>query len=773
MNDTAVNATLSTRSAAVEQRVLHAYSATLEPKFPSALTLLAVGGFGRRELFPNSDVDLLILIESEPQLPAVKETLSTFLQALWDSGLRPSHSVHTVAECVTEHDQNAELTISLLDRRCLSGDAALFESLDQKFDVFIHKRGEAIARQLATLALERRAKFQNTIYHLEPNVKDTPGGLRDLQTVRWLATLHPRDIPRGLDGAFHFLSGIRIRLHEFSGRDQNILTFDAQDSLSEQPAELMRDYYRHARLVDRAARYAIERSSEQPGSLLGRFHDWRSRLSNTEFSVVRDQVFLRSSNILPADLSLFVFAARHSLRLAPDTVDRLHGFVPRATWDNWKQLLALPHASYGLRAMQECGALAHLLPEWHKIEYLVVRDFYHRYTVDEHTLVSIDGLESVKDGRFAALFEEIQDKALVRFALLLHDIGKGSGHEHVAESLRIAHTVLERLAAPAADRATIEFLIEKHLVLSSVMTSRDLSEPSTGRLLSAQGETIERLKLLTMLTYADISAVNPQAMTPWRLEQLWRAYLLAHEELTRELGTARIHDAPGVDPERVQFLEGLPTRYLRTHSSAEINGHFALARQLQSRPVAIEILHERSTYRLTLLTRDRPALFAPVAGAISSFGLNILKAEAFSNSQGVVVDTFTFSDPHRTLELNPPEVDRLRGIVRKVVEGKQDATKLLRGRPKPLLSTRARLKPRVAFNNDASETATLIEIVAEDRPGLLYDLARAITGEGCNIEVVLIDTEAHKALDVFYVNKIAGEVEDRLKTALIAACAGT
>ena len=304
------------------------------------------------------------------------------------------------------------------------------------------------------------------------------------------------------------------------------------------------------------------------------------------------------------------------------------------------------------------------------------------------------------------------------------------------------------------------------------MTSRDLSDSSTARWLSEQIETIERLKMLTMLTYADISAVNPQAMTPWRLEQLWRAYLLAHEELTRELGTARIHDAPGMDTERAQFLEGLPTRYLRTRSALEIDAHFTLARQLQSRPLAIEILHEHGAYQLTLLTRDRPALFAPVAGAISAFGLNILKAEAFSNAQGVVVDTFTFSDPHRTLELNPQEVDHLRGIVRKVVEGKQDATKLLRGRPKPLLLSRARLKPRVAFNNEASETATLIEIVAEDRPGLLYDLARTMTAEGCNIEVVLINTEAHKALDVFYVSKIAREVQDRLKTALLSAIIG-
>ncbi len=777
VNPNEVPDALRLRSSQVEQQVRSAFSATLERKLASGLALLAVGGFGRAELFPYSDVDLLLLIDNEGQTAEMRETLAAFLQILWDAGLRPSHSVHTVAECVVEQEQNAELTISLLDRRMLAGDASLYRALDEKFHAFLKKRGSAVARQLAGLANARRAKYQNTIYHLEPNVKDTPGGLRDLQVVRWLAMLHPRDVPAGVpvgfDDAFQFLTGIRIRLHEMAGRDQNILSFDAQEALSPHPASMMRDYYRHARLIDHAARYAVERAAEQPGGLLGRFHEWRSRLSTTEFSVVRDRVLLRRANQLPPDLSLFVFAARHQLKLAPDTMDRLQGFQPAAGWAQWKELLALPHASYGLRAMQECGALSAALPEWRNIECLVVRDFYHRYTVDEHTLVAIDSLESIQDGRFAGLFEEIEGKELVRFALLLHDIGKGSGQEHVAESLRIARIVLERLEALAADRAAVEFLIDKHLALSSVMTSRDLSDGSTGQLLAAQVGTIERLKALTMLTYADICAVNPQAMTPWRLEQLWQTYLLANEALTRELGTARIHDAPGVDPERAQFLEGLPTRYLRTHTAAEIEAHCALARRLASSPVAIEIVPEKGSYRLTLLTRDRPALFAPVAGAISSFGLNIVKAEAFSNAQGVVVDTFAFSDPHRTLELNPPEVDRLRGIVRKVVEGKQDAAKLLGARPKPLVPVRARLKPRVAFNNEASAASTLIEIVAEDRPGLLYDLANAMTREGCNIEVVLIDTEAHKALDVFYVSKIAPEAEERLKRALAAACIGS
>jgi [protein-PII] uridylyltransferase len=208
----------------------------------------------------------------------------------------------------------------------------------------------------------------------------------------------------------------------------------------------------------------------------------------------------------------------------------------------------------------------------------------------------------------------------------------------------------------------------------------------------------------------------------------------------------------------------------------EIDGHFALARQLSARPVALEIEQLRGVHRLTLLTKDRPALFTSVAGAISSFGLDIVKAEAFSNSSGVVVDTFTFTDPHRTLELNPSEVDRLRGVVRNVVEGKQDVKTLLKGRAKPLLPSRAKVPPRVLFRGDVTEAATLVEIVAEDRPGLLHDLGDAIAGAGCNIEVVMIATLAHKATDVFYLThqgtKLKPALEEELKVRLLAACGG-
>lgn len=770
----AVRQGMLARTAEVDRVVLSAYAEFLEARYSGGLVLVAVGGFGRRELFPCSDIDLLFLAESEKGVPP-KEALSGFLQRLWDSRLRPSHSVHPLADCISEQSGNTEFTISLLDHRFLAGDSGLYNRFHEKFAYFLSRRGQALAKQLALLGEDRRSKFQNTIYHLEPNVKEAPGGLRDLHTVRWLQVLDPHGNPPDLDPAFDFLSGIRWRLHEAAHRDQNILTFEMQDSLSEQPDALMRDYFRHARLVDRAGRHAMEATVERSGELLRRFHEWRSRLSTLDFTVSRDRIFLRGHRP-PTGLEIFEFCARHNLRLASDTIERLQGFVPKVTWADWKHFLNMAKPSQGLRAMQESGVLTAALPEWRNIECLSPRDYYHRYTVDEHTLVAVEALESVHDGRFQALLGGIEDPALIRFSLLLHDIGKGSGRDHSEVSQEIAQAVLQRLDVPESDRETIEYLVRDHLTLSSVMNTRDVSDPATARSLAASIGTVERLKQLTMLTYADISAVNPQAMSPWRIEQLWHAYAETHREFTRELATEKIHDAAGVPPDRAQFLEGFPVRYLRTHSPEEVDTHFTLAKQLESRRVALEIHPLRGIYRLTLLTKDRPGLFSAVAGAISSFGLNIVKAEAFSNVSGVVLDTFTFTDPHRTLELNPSEVDRLRGVVRNVVEGRQDVRALLRGRPKPLLSPRARIVPRVTFRDDAAEVATLVEIVAQDRPGLLHDLADAITEASCNIEVVMIDTEAHKALDVFYVThrgeKLDSRVEEALQSRLLAAIGG-
>jgi [protein-PII] uridylyltransferase len=254
------------------------------------------------------------------------------------------------------------------------------------------------------------------------------------------------------------------------------------------------------------------------------------------------------------------------------------------------------------------------------------------------------------------------------------------------------------------------------------------------------------------LTYADISAVNPTAMTPWRSSHLWQLYMAVYNELTRELESGRIEDPAAETPERAGFLAGFPKRYLRTHTSEEIAAHMALEEHSRKRGAAVDVQKLDAAWRFTFAAPDRPGLFASAAGTLSSFGLNILRAEAFSNKRGLVLDSFTFSDPLRNLELNPTEVDRLRSVGERVLAGRADVTQLLRSRPKPALpSRRASLPPAVTFDSNASRSATLVEIVAADRPGLLYNLASALSSFGCNIEVVLIDTEAHKAIDVFYV----------------------
>jgi len=363
--------------------------------------------------------------------------------------------------------------------------------------------------------------------------------------------------------------------------------------------------------------------------------------------------------------------------------------------------------------------------------------------------------------------------------LLFHDSGKGArSGDHARLSVELARSAMLRIQMRTEEQSAVEFLIAHHLDLSAVMSSRDLSDPATARLLAGRIGTLERLKLLTLLTYADISAVNPSAMTPWRLEQLWETYRVTHQQLLKELETERIADLPADLqndlPEPADFIRGFPSRYLRTHTLQDIQAHAELYELSKSSGVAVGIDVPAGVHRATIIARDRPALFASLAGAISSFGMDILRAEAFSNERGLILDTFLFADPRRTLELNPTESDRLRQTLEDVALGHLDTEQLLRGRTAQNRLNKRTVQPHVNFDSNACESATLIEIIAEDRPGLLYDLSSAISTAGCNINVVLIDTEGHKAIDVFYVatngGKLSSNTQDGLNERLLNLC---
>ena len=789
----------------IDRMAVEAFRSTLGAAFPRRVAMLAVGGFGRRELFPYSDIDIMILLESETQSPAIKESLSEFVRLLWDTGLRLSHSVRTIAECSEVHEQNVELNISLLDRRLLAGDEDLYAKLEARLPVFLAKQGARLSRHLCELTRSRHGKYQDTLYHLEPDVKESPGGLRDLHMIAWLTRLCPEHKTRtGLDQATAFISSLRCFLHYHFGRDRNVLNFEAQEKIVEQPftavktpAAWMREYFKNARVIFSEARRTLDVCEKSDSSLLGSFRDWRSRLSNANFTVSRERVFLRNAALLASDpgivFRLLEFIGRHGIPPAAETERRLEAArdsfaaycaLPQPLWPSLKAVLSLPHAPMALRTLHNTALLSVIFPEWENIVSLVVMDFYHRYTVDEHTLVTIERLAALRDTkdatleRFAGLLSEIDNPAVLMFALLFHDVGKGAhSGEHSQVSVELAKQAMARIHMPAEEQNAVQFLIEHHLDFSEVMTGRDLADPTTARGLADRVGTIEWLKLLTVLTYADISAVNPGAMTPWRLEQLWRVYRVTQHELTRELETERIRELPKELPKelagRAEFIRGFPVRYLRTHPPAEIEAHAQLYELSRPTGVAVQLDRIEGAYRLIVVARDMPFLFASLAGAISSFGLDILKAEAFANAKGLILDTFVFADTKRTLELNPPESERLKDMIRNVAIGKTDVQRLLRNRAQPDPKRRG-APPTVQFDSEACETATLVEIITEDRPGLLYSLATVLSSAACNIDVVLIDTKGNRAIDVFYIAhhgaKLSPEVQATLKERLLAVC---
>jgi [protein-PII] uridylyltransferase len=594
------------------------------------------------------------------------------------------------------------------------------------------------------------------------------------------------------------LASIRCFLHYRAGSDSNVLDFNSQTAFSEQhfapartPVACMREYFEHARVLFREAQSGMERSAKSTGPLLEQHREMQSRFSNSEFTVLRERVFLRQPAALAADpgmvFRLLEFVAKHGIPAAADTERRLaadrdslaaYCAHTKPLWPQLKAVLSHAHASSAIQLLRNTGLMTTLFPEFANIEGLALPDPGHRFTVDEHTFLTIDriaGQPVAEPGtqRFSDLRPEIDDQAVVLFALLFHEMGKGLETDWISKSAELARNAALRLGMPASDQEDVEFLIGCQYDLSEVVAGRDPDDPSTAKWLANRIGTIERLKMLTLFTYADVAVTSPNAMTPWRLEQLWVTFEMAQGEFTRQLETDRIVELPQHLSQWSEFIQGFPGRYLRARSAAEIERHTRLYDRSRADQAAVELDRIEGAYRLTVIARDMPGLFASFAGAISSFGLDILKAEAFSNSHGVILDTFVIADPSRRLERDPPEAERLQDLIRRVALGKTDATRLLRNRARADSAKRA-FPPQVGFDSEACDTATLVEIVTEDRPGLLYSLATAFSSTGCNIDIVLIDTKGHRAIDVFYVaregGKLTPEFQTTLREKLLAAC---
>jgi [protein-PII] uridylyltransferase len=784
------------------------------------IALVATGGYGRRELFPYSDIDLMFLCPDTRVELSARDLIRTMSQALWDTGLRASTLTRSVRECDRFSVENFEFTLSLLDRRLVGGDPVPYGLLQEKvLPTLIAREADTIQRLLQKSLYDRYARFGGTIFHLEPNVKEAPGGLRDHHTAQWCRALmrirDTKEWPRSADlapdpevqAAVEFMTATRCFLHLRAHRDENILSWHAQDEAGAKsigletggtadPAYWMRTYYRHARTFSRSVGPLLEQEPRARPFFARRRR--KLAIEGTPFMQAEGRIDLEDeeTNIDPESmLRVFAEIAEQGSRLTvraesaiSDALPMLNLHLPEGPFlrAGLERILLGRHAAQALRIMHTLGVLEMLVPEFHGIDALVIRDSYHRYTVDEHTFLTIENVHALRDTaqdwerRFTGLLDEIDRLELLLLALLLHDIGKASrSGDHTMQSAELAEAVLDRLEFESEEREIVLALVRDHLAMSAALR-RDIFDPETLRALAEKVGTPMRLRMLCLMTYADVRAVNPEALTPWKAENLWQLFIATSNWMDRNVDEERYHAS--VDPavlrritalvpdrkeELQRFLEGLPQRYVQTRLPEQIRAHLEMSGRLEQHPAQLSLRKTRHLFELALIAKDRPMLFADIAGTLSALGMNIVKAEAFANDAGVVVDSFLFADSFGTLELNPSEFGRFTQKVMDAVTKRTSVDGLMRARRHlHMAPVKMRVETRISFDDTASSASTVMQVVAQDGPGLLRTIASVIATLGCDIRVALIDTEGELAVDVFYLTESNRPLEDALKTRL-------
>ena len=767
-----------------------------------AVAIIALGGYGRRHLSLHSDIDLLVLFGGRIG-PSEERFLRGFLHPLWDLGVVVGHQVRELDEFADLETDNPEFLLALLDARPVAGARALFDRLGALF----HQPSTHayILRSLLQLIEERHAKFNATLYQLEPDVKEAPGALRDLMATRTIAMLtDPLLLRRGpadpgrFEDAEDFLLRARSILHLESGRNQNVLSHELQERTADllgypgaEPRQrverLMSDYFRHARTVSRSLEWARRTAPMPVGPNLGlsrdgiRFMDPIQAARNPGSWIGAFQAAIDANTEVTEE----------ALSCIQQHVDRYRAddFFPEAR--DRAALLRFLKPRPGLYArlsqMHDCGLLGRVFPEFQAISWRVVRDFYHKYTVDEHTLLTIRNLERLANTddpyrlRFKNVVNGLAAPELLVLSLLLHDVGKWKDDEHALESVRMAADVLDRLQVSPDAREMVSFLIRNHLRMSLVAFRRDTEDPEIVKEFAALLGTEDKLKMLCLMTLADVEAVSPETLTPWKEELIWRLYVDTYNHLTQRYGDELIErnqagllellsgkpaDLP--ESEITGFLEGLPQRYLHLFPREAIYRHVRLARNIRPDEVHLSLERSESVWTLAVVTLDKPFLFSNICGVLSSFGMNILRGHALTNPNGLVLDIFQFTDEERFLELNPDAHGQVLHVLQSVVSGRSEVAALLRGREESVLQLRnaSRVAPVVRADNGASGRFTILDIIAGNALGLLYRISRVISQHGCDVDLVLISTEGERAIDVFHITKAGAKLTEADQLAL-------
>jgi len=797
---------------------------------PGPLVLVALGGYGRGELHPLSDLDLMLIYDGEMG-PYVQRATQGLLYALWDLGLQVGHAVRSLPDCLAMARTDFPSRTSMQQARFLVGDRRLFNRFRKVLAENVYQKD--FAQFLETTLTERDQryrKFGGSPYMGEPNVKESAGGLRDIHTAMWLAstkfgTRTLRELAdkrlitereqKAADEALTFLWRVRNELHFLSGHKNDVLSRDVQpqiaknfgyagDELSLPVEKFMRDYYLHARVIHRVSRRLIARCRET----LSRRATVQRRLRQEALAdgliVIDEQIHLaqpdgRAFREEPLRL-LKVFWHRHQLgfelgidveRAIEDSLDLIDDAF-RASPEARDLFLGICR-SWGrtaqtLREMHELGVLGRYLPEWGALTCLVQYDVYHKFTADQHSLLAVQHLEALAPGQSAdaegnaQVVSEVERPGVLMLGMLLHDIGKGKGHGHVAKGIPLIETLTARMGLAPEDADTTVFLVAHHLTMSHIAQRRDIDDPKTIETLALVCKTPERLRMLYLLTCADMRAVGPGVMTGWQAQILWDLYARTlarltggqRERPTRETVAERVAEAMGGEVVRTAVaahLALLSDRYLATTSPQRIAAHLRLLDRLEGGVLATELFHhpDLGSSELVLATRDVPGLFSLIAGTLAAQGINILSAQIHTRADGIVIDTFQVNDPFGEAVTEEARWRRTLEALRLVLRGEASVEDLLaRRRAVHPAGEGVAGPPKISVDNQLSDSRTVVEVKCPDRVGLLYVITRTLSGQGLDIASARIATEIDQAYDTFYVTDRRGRrLEDEAAMARV------
>ena len=806
--------------------VTSAWKFATEIQFPShnpteaeKLSIISVGGYGRREMAPFSDVDLLFLTPYK-MTPWSENVIETVLYLLWDLKLKVGHSSRSIKDCLRLGSEDYTIRTAMLEHRFVCGDINLASQLNEKLwkNLFSGTAKDFISAKLKER--ENRHEKHGQRYMVEPNVKEGKGGLRDLQSLYWIAkyvyqtqnisdlvdlNVFRSDEYLQFEQAEEFLWAVRCQMHHLADRAIEQLSFDLQvevasamgyhDSRDQRAVEIfMQDYFRHATRVGDLTRIfltSLEAVHAKDEPLLERIFKRKPKIDNN-YIVIHNRLAIKSEKEFLTNpinlLKLFSEALRTGLLIHPNAMRLVSANLAmvnnefRASTEAQQIFLELllkhGNPERALRRMNELGFLAKFIPEFEPIVAMMQFNMYHSYTVDEHTIQCLKTLAQIEKGELveelpiaSSILKDGVNRKVIYIALLLHDIGKGRSDDHSILGAKIAKQVSPRLGLNKQETETVEWLVRYHLLMSDMAQKRDISDPRTVRDFAKAVQSVKRLNLLTVLTVCDVRSVGPDTWNNWKATLIRQLY--AETKAILEQGAEALNRENRMTEAKKALREKLSEwdnkdikietgrHYPPYWQGFQVDAQFAFAkllRNLGADEIKIELTPDtdRDATRICFALSDHPGIFSRLAGALALVGANVVDARSYTSKDGFATAAFWIQDGDGS-PYNQARFSRLRRMIEKTLSGEVITREAIKERDKFKKREKAfKVPTSITFDNEGSEIYTIIEVDTRDRPGLLFDLTRTLANMNVYIASAVIATYGEQVVDSFYVKDMFG-----------------